>query len=136
MGLGSMLCPVSSLGTLLDSESFRVAITLRVGADISIPHSGRCGGGWTIDVCIGTSRIIVVLYLQRRFKHLDVCSLASHDYLTNRTMLVRYSYNGHTFLNNLFWMPFLHALTKNTRYFMRFFPGIFPTTSQIEILTE
>ena len=36
--------PVSSLGTLLDSESFRVAIALRVGADICIPHSCRCGG--------------------------------------------------------------------------------------------
>ena len=33
--------PVSSLGTLLDSESFRVVIAL--GADIFIPHSCRCG---------------------------------------------------------------------------------------------
>ena len=33
--------PVSSLGTLLDSESFRVVI---VGADVCIPHSCRCGG--------------------------------------------------------------------------------------------
>ena len=36
--------PVSSLGTLLDYESFRVAIALRVGADVYIPHSCRCGG--------------------------------------------------------------------------------------------
>ena len=36
--------PVSSLGTLLDSESFRVAIALRVGAEVCIPHSCRCGG--------------------------------------------------------------------------------------------
>ena len=36
--------PVSSLGTLLDSESFRVAIAFRVGADVCIPHSCRCGG--------------------------------------------------------------------------------------------
>ena len=36
--------PVSSLGTLLDSESFRVAIALRVGADVCKPHSCRCGG--------------------------------------------------------------------------------------------
>ena len=36
--------PVSTLGTLLDSESFRVAIALRVGADVCIPHSCRCGG--------------------------------------------------------------------------------------------
>ena len=36
--------PVSSLGTLLDSESFRVVIVLRVGADVCIPHSCRCGG--------------------------------------------------------------------------------------------
>lgn len=35
--------PVPSLGTLLDSESFRIAIALRVGADICIPHSCRCG---------------------------------------------------------------------------------------------
>ena len=36
--------PVSSLGTLLDSESFKVAIALRVDADVCIPHSCRCGG--------------------------------------------------------------------------------------------
>ena len=36
--------PVTSLGTLLDPESFRVAIALRVGADVCIPHSCRCGG--------------------------------------------------------------------------------------------
>ena len=43
--------PVSSLGTLLDSESFRVAIALTVGADICIPHSCRWGAGrWTVGV--------------------------------------------------------------------------------------
>ena len=36
--------PVSSLGTLLYSESSRVAIAFRVGADVCIPHSCRCGG--------------------------------------------------------------------------------------------
>ena len=36
--------PVSLLGTLLDSESFRVAISLRVGAGVCIPHSCLCGG--------------------------------------------------------------------------------------------
>ena len=36
--------PVSLLGTLVDPESFRVAIALRVGADVCIPHSCRCGG--------------------------------------------------------------------------------------------
>ena len=36
--------PVSLLGTLLDPESFRVAIALRVGADVCISHSCRCGG--------------------------------------------------------------------------------------------
>ena len=35
---------VSSLGTMQDSGSFRVAIALRVGADVCIPHSCRCGG--------------------------------------------------------------------------------------------
>ena len=43
----SMAClnalQVSSLDTLLDSESLRVAIALRVGADVCIPHSCRCG---------------------------------------------------------------------------------------------
>ena len=39
--------PVSSLGTLLDPERFRVAIALRVGADVYIPHSCRCG--WRMD---------------------------------------------------------------------------------------
>ena len=36
--------PVSSPGTLLDPESFRVAVALRVGADVCIPHSCRCSG--------------------------------------------------------------------------------------------
>ena len=36
--------PVSSLGTLLDPESFRVVYALRVGADVCIPHSCRCRG--------------------------------------------------------------------------------------------
>ena len=36
--------PVSLLGTLLHLESFRGAIALRVGADVFIPHSCRCGG--------------------------------------------------------------------------------------------
>ena len=36
--------PVSSFGYLLDPESFRVAIALRVGADVCIPLSCRCGG--------------------------------------------------------------------------------------------
>ena len=36
--------PVSLFGTLLDPESFRVAFVLRVGADVCIPHSCRCGG--------------------------------------------------------------------------------------------
>ena len=35
---------VSSLGTLLDPESFRVVIALRVSADVCIPHSCCCGG--------------------------------------------------------------------------------------------
>ena len=36
--------PVLSLGTLLDSKSFRVAIAFRVGDDVCIPHFCRCGG--------------------------------------------------------------------------------------------
>ena len=35
---------VSSLGTLLDSESFRVAIAFKKGTDISIPHYCDCSG--------------------------------------------------------------------------------------------
>ena len=34
--------PVLSLGTLLNSVSFRVATALRVGTDVCIPHSNRC----------------------------------------------------------------------------------------------
>ena len=37
--------PVSSFGTRMDPESFRVAIALRVGADVCIPHSCR----WRMD---------------------------------------------------------------------------------------
>ena len=36
--------PVLSFGALLDSDSFRVPIALRVDADICIPHSCRCSG--------------------------------------------------------------------------------------------
>ena len=36
--------PVLSLGTLLDSKSFSVAIAFRVGDDVCIPHFCRCGG--------------------------------------------------------------------------------------------
>ena len=36
--------PVASLETLLDSETFRLAIAHRLGADVCIPHSCRCGG--------------------------------------------------------------------------------------------
>ena len=36
--------PVSSFGTLLDPENFRVAIALSVGADVCILHSCRCVG--------------------------------------------------------------------------------------------
>ena len=39
--------PVSSLGTLLDSDSFRVGIALRVGVDVSIPRS--CRNGWRMN---------------------------------------------------------------------------------------
>ena len=38
---------VSSLGTLLDSKSFMVAIALRVAAVVCIPHS--CGSGGMLD---------------------------------------------------------------------------------------
>ena len=43
---------VSSLETLLDPESLRVAIALRVGADVCIPHSCRCGGRMVSRVCM------------------------------------------------------------------------------------
>ena len=36
--------PVSSLGTLLESEVFRVAIAIRMGADVRITHSSLRGG--------------------------------------------------------------------------------------------
>ena len=42
--------PFSSLGTLLDPESFRVAIALRVGADVCI--LAATVGGWTVGVCM------------------------------------------------------------------------------------
>ena len=44
--------PVSSLGTLLDSESFRVAIALRVGADVVFLIHVVPAGGWTVGVCM------------------------------------------------------------------------------------
>ena len=35
--------PVLSLGTMLEPETFRIAIALRVGADVCEPHKCRCG---------------------------------------------------------------------------------------------
>ncbi|XP_074042889.1 uncharacterized protein [Leptinotarsa decemlineata] len=35
--------PVTSLGTLLDNESFRVAVGLRLGSNISVHHKCKCG---------------------------------------------------------------------------------------------
>ena len=42
-GLWLHAMPVSTLGTLLDPESLRVAIALRVGAAVCEPHACRCG---------------------------------------------------------------------------------------------
>ena len=42
-GLWLHALPSSSLGTLLDPESFRIAIALRVGAPVCEPHTCRCG---------------------------------------------------------------------------------------------
>ena len=36
--------PIPSLGNHLDSETLRIAIALRVGAPICVPHRCRCGG--------------------------------------------------------------------------------------------
>ena len=42
-GLWLQASPIPSLGTLLDSETFRIAVALRVGADVCEPHKCRCG---------------------------------------------------------------------------------------------
>ena len=44
-GSGSWLhaVPSANLGTLLDSETLRIAVALRVGADVCQPHQCRCG---------------------------------------------------------------------------------------------
>jgi hypothetical protein len=42
-GLWLHAIPSPSLGTLLDPESFRIAIALRIGAVVCEPHSCRCG---------------------------------------------------------------------------------------------
>ena len=42
-GLWLHALPTPSLGTLLDPETFRVAVALRVGAVVCEPHSCRCG---------------------------------------------------------------------------------------------
>jgi len=42
-GLWLNVLPASSIGTLLDPESFRIAIALRVGAVVCEPHKCRCG---------------------------------------------------------------------------------------------
>ena len=42
-GLWLNALPSSAVGTLMDPESFRVAVALRVGADVCRPHVCRCG---------------------------------------------------------------------------------------------
>ena len=42
-GLWLHAMPVPALGTLLDPESFRVAVALRIGANVCEPHVCRCG---------------------------------------------------------------------------------------------
>ena len=42
-GLWLQALPTPTLGTLLDPETFRVAIALRVGSDVCVPHTCRCG---------------------------------------------------------------------------------------------
>ena len=42
-GLWLHTLPTSTLGTLLDPESLRIALALRVGADVCEPHMCRCG---------------------------------------------------------------------------------------------
>lgn len=42
-GLWLHTLPTLTLGTLLDPESFRIAIALRVGATVCEPHACRCG---------------------------------------------------------------------------------------------
>ena len=54
--------PVSSLGTLLDPESFRVAIALRVGADVCIPHSCCCK--YSAGCCCKYSVVFLMACLQ------------------------------------------------------------------------
>ena len=50
MGLLLNALPVLLLGTLLDSESFRVAIVIRVFTDICIPHSCLRALGWPLPL--------------------------------------------------------------------------------------
>ena len=42
-GLWLHALPTPALGTLLDSESFRIAVALRVGAEVCIQHTCKCG---------------------------------------------------------------------------------------------
>ena len=42
-GLWLHALPVPSLGTLLEPETFRIAVALRVGANVCQPHRCRCG---------------------------------------------------------------------------------------------
>ena len=46
-GLWLHTLPTSTLGSLLNPESLRIAFALRVGADVCEPHMCRCG--WRID---------------------------------------------------------------------------------------
>ena len=42
-GLWLNALPSPALGTLLDSETFRISVALRVGAEVCQPHTCRCG---------------------------------------------------------------------------------------------
>ena len=71
--------PCSSLGTLLDSQSFRIAVSLRLGLPICHPHTCVCGK--TVDK-FGRNGLACKYSYGRKAKHESINDLFKRALVT------------------------------------------------------
>jgi hypothetical protein len=71
--------PSPTLGTLLDNDSFRVAIALRIGAPICCPHTCQCGASVNT---LGTHGLSCRFSAGRRFRHAEVNDLIRRAFVS------------------------------------------------------
>jgi hypothetical protein len=71
--------PSPMLGTLLNNDSFRIAIALRIGAPICCPHTCQCGAMVNI---YGTHGLSCRFSAGRRFRHAEVNDLIKRAFVS------------------------------------------------------